>query len=227
MEQVVTEWYDESYKSMNMESHTLYQSATEGYDYEDWVIINVDCDDPSGMLSQQIQKVAKYARRAEDGVWEVRSAQTKKWIVNNDLPINLGRTYWSGHFENASDVNEKIFHDEEGNIFLPETEAVKSADMYVYFAGDFSFFYVSVNPNSENTREIEFYTEGSATLNYVYEGVVYRKEIHFIEGKLDDKGHAYIKPEDSEEYFEVVPLMNEISKEEYEAAVEKGENEET
>lgn len=223
IKQVVEEWMDDSYKSFNIESHTLYQSTVEGCDYEDWVVLNIDCDDSGNKLPQQIKKVVKYVRNEADGNWKFNSAQTKQWIVDGGNEVNLGRTYWKQHFDNASDVNEKLFLDSEGNSILPEIEEGKEADWYIYFYGDFSFFYVSVNPNSENTREVIFYTEGSADLNYVYEGEVYTKHIHFIEGKMNDLGSGFLIPEKSDEYFEIIPALTKIDKEEYDNAVGKEE----
>lgn len=218
LKQIVDDWLDESYENMTIAEHTIYQSSIEGCDLEDWITVNIICDNPSGMMDQKITKTLVYSHNTQSDLWELNPAKLKKWVVNDNAPVKLGLTYWTGHLDKATDVNEKLFIDADGNKYIDELSESAGADMYVYFKGDFSFFTVKVNPNATDTKETIFYTEGTAVLNCVSEGNVYQREIHFVEGKLDDHGHIYFMPEDTNEYFELLPMMTLITKEEYEAA---------
>lgn len=219
IKQIVEDCYDSEYIQLTVDSHAIYAAEKDGCDIQDQVTVIIDAANPSDFFPQKITKTVIYMHNTSNDEWTMEKASLKRWDVNDGKKFKLNKTAWMQHLDDASSVNEKLFLDSEKTLIIPTTEAGKAADLYVYFKDDFSFFNVRVDPTAENTNEVIFYTEGSAVLYFVYEGNVYEKQIHFVEGTIDDKGVFRVKPEDGDEYFELLPAMTQISDDEYKAAV--------
>lgn len=218
--QIVDDFADAEYPSVSIDSHGVYQAEEAGYDRQDQVMLTVQALDPSGFLSQSINKKVVYLHNESTGQWELSKEMIKTWDVDKSK-IKWNKTFWHQHFEDVSQLDADLFLDKDKNQILPELDPSQEADFYVYLKGDQSFFYVKEDPNSGTTREAIFYTEGSGILYLEYDGQVYQKEIHYVEGTIDDKGTLLIKPEDGDVYFDLWPDMESVPYEEYETFLTK------
>lgn len=216
---IMDDWYDSEYQYMSLDSHVVYAAEEEGYDKGDQITISLGAANPSGILDMSICKKVTYIHNEQSGEWELSGEALKSWKREGKGDGRLNKTGWKRHYTDVSELDTRLFM-KDGEMLIPELEAGKEGDFYIYFLDDFSFFNIKVDPNSGLSRETLFYTESSAEMYLIYEGETYHKHIHFVEGTVTDKGLMQFKPEDGDVYFELLPSMNLISDEEIQAVMQ-------